>query len=119
MTSLKPGKGASLDLTEETLDFLQGAFEDMWNAAVAKDELEDENDDRNALNDLIDKGKSIQYLKDLRGSAQGWTPAQDTYGTKLYKSLPWNDGEMRVTVVLTKQGSLKVDVRFWFDAEGM
>jgi hypothetical protein len=112
---LRPGKGAHLDLTEETLDFLHGCFEDMWNAAVSTAEASSA--DSKSLDELIDSEQGMQYLKDLRGSAEGWKPAQDKFGTKLLKALPWGDGEMRVTVVLNSQGSLKVDVRFWFDPD--
>jgi len=115
MTELRPGKGAFLPLTEETLDFLHDCFADLWNAAVAKDE-NDPNDAR--LDELIDAKNAGEYLKDLRASATHWKPSEDNFGVKLHKALPWNDGEIRVTVVL-KNDKLKVDVREWYDADSI
>jgi hypothetical protein len=112
MATLRPGKGAHLDLTEETLDFLRNCFEDLYNAAGEADAT-----GKGGLDELIDSGTAMQYLKDINASATHWKKAQDNFGTKLYKALPWGDGEMRVTVVLNGQGSLKIDVRYWYDAE--
>jgi hypothetical protein len=114
---LRPGKGAHLDLTEETLDFLHSALEDMWNAAVSTAEASVSDGEGKSLDELIDTESGMQYLKDLRGSAEGWKPAQDKFGVKLYKALAWGDGEIRVTVVLNSQGSLKIDVRYWYDPD--
>lgn len=111
--NLRPGKGAHLDLTEETLDFLHNCFTDLWNATGEGEMYKDSP----ALDTLIDSGEGMQYLKDINSSATHWKKAKDDFGTKLYKALPWNDGEIRVTVVLNKQGSLKVDLRYWFDPE--
>jgi hypothetical protein len=117
--NLRPGKGAHLDLTEETLDFLQSTFMDLWNAAATAEEVEkNDGDDRTPLDELIDSGEGMQYLKDVNNSATHWKKAKDKFGTKLYKALPWGEGgEIRVTVVLNSQGALKVDVRYWFDPE--
>lgn len=119
-SNLLPGKGAHLDLTEETLDFLQSCFTDLWNAAVTADDLKitestEDGEHTATLDELIDSGNGMQYLKDINASATHWQKAQDKFGTKLYKALPWGDGEIRVTVVLNSQGALKVDVRYWFD----
>jgi hypothetical protein len=116
--NLRPGKGAHLDLTEETLDFLHNCFEDLWNACCLTEDAVAANGDV-ALDELIDSGNGMQYLKDINASATHWKKAQDNFGAKLYKALPWNDGEIRVTVVLNKQDALKVDVRYWFDPEQM
>lgn len=111
-SKLQPGKGCHLDLTEETLDFLQSCFMDLWNAAGTGDA-----EDNPTLDTLIDSGEGMQYLKDINNSATHWKKSKDNFGTKLYKALPWNDGEIRVTVVLNARGELKLDVRFWYDPE--
>lgn len=113
-SNLRPGKGAHLDLTHEVLDFLQGCFTDMWNAAGVGTE---EDPEFPSIDELIDEGKGMEYLKDLSESATHWQKAKDKFGTKLYKALPWQDGEIRVTAVLNSQGALKVDVRFWYDPD--
>lgn len=111
-SDLRPGKGAHLDLTEETLDFLAQCFTDMREAAVIGEAVNE-----TPLDELIDSGKAIEYLKDINSSATHWRKASDKFGVKLYKALPWNDGEIRVTVVVNPKGSLKVDVRFWYDPD--
>jgi len=116
MGELRPGKGAHLDLTEETLDFLQGCFTDIWQAAVVGEEAA-ERSGETPLDELIDSGNGMQFLKDINASATHWKKAQDKFGVKLYKALEWGDGEIRVTVVLNGQGALKVDVRYWFDPD--
>jgi hypothetical protein len=115
MADLRPNpKGAHLDLTQETLEFFFNAFTDLWNAAG---EGTDTENGEPSIDELIDDGKGMQFLKDVNSSATHWKKAQDNFGTKLYKALPWQDGEMRVTAVHNKRGELKVDVRFWYDPD--
>lgn len=113
MADLRPGKGAFLPLTQEVIEFLHECIEDMWNAAGVGTE---EDPEFPSLDELIDAEDGLQYLKDLRASATHWKPSEDNFGVKLHKALPWNDGEIRVTVVL-KNDKLKIDVREWYDPE--
>ena len=113
MTVLRPGKGAHLDLTEETLDFFHNVFTDLWNAAG-----DGTAEDNPTLDTLIDSGEGMQYLKDVSAPATHWVKSKDNFGTKLHKALPWGDGgEIRVTVVLNTRGELKIDMRYWFDPD--
>jgi hypothetical protein len=109
--NLRPGKGAHLDLTMATLEFVHQCIEDLWNAAGDPEEADN-------LDTLVDSGEGMQYLRDIRNSATHWVATKDDFGTKLYKKLDWQDGEIRVTVVLNKQGALKLDVRYWYDPDG-
>jgi len=101
------GKGIMMDCTEETLDFLHGALEDLWNAAGEEGEL----------NTLIDEGRQLEFLRYIQGSAQGWRSEKDDFGTKMYKELQWSQQangtyrRYRITAVLTKRGELKIDFR--------
>jgi hypothetical protein len=112
--NLRPGKGCHLDLTQETLEFINEAVTDLWNAAGVGTKEEPEFP---SLDELIDSDNGIQYLKDVPYSATHWKKSKDNFGTKLYKALDWNDGEIRVTVVLNARGELKLDIRFWYDPE--
>jgi hypothetical protein len=106
----KPAKGFFGDLTEDSLNFLQGALEDIWNAAGDKGEL----------NDLIDEERGEEFIKNLLGSAQGWREERDAFGIKAYKDLAWTaqangtPQKYRVTVVWQpKRGTMHIDVRVW------
>jgi len=99
-------KGFYGDITEDTLNWMKDTIEAVWNAAGGEGEL----------NDLIDEGKSKEFLKNLYGSDHGWTKEADSFGTKLYKELIWGaqpngaKTKYRITVVLTPRGELKLDV---------
>lgn len=119
MAELKPGKGAFLQLNQEVLEFLNECFTDMWNAAgEGSEQGTEEQPCEPSIDELQDSGNGMQYLKDIRSSATHWIPTQDKFGTKLHKALPWEDGEIRVTVVL-KGNALKVDIRQWYDPESL
>lgn len=115
MGELRPGKGyfSSPGLNHELLEFLHGAFEDLWNAAGDPADQDPEFPD---IDTLQDSEQGMQYLKDIRSSATHWVPTQDKFGVKLHKALPWGTGEVRVTVVL-KDNNLFVDIRQWYDPD--
>jgi hypothetical protein len=115
MAELRPGKGAFLPLTSETIEFLHECITDVWNAAGVGT---DEDPDFPSIDELIDDFKAGEYLNDLKASATHWVLSEDNFGIKLHKALPWDDGEIRVTVVL-KNGKLKVDIRSWYDPDNI
>jgi hypothetical protein len=107
--SLLPGKGFHGDLTSETLNFFQQCFEDIWNTI---------GDDPESLDAAIDEREQkplMDFLRELHGSAAGWKQAKDKFGIKLYKAMPYGEGENRVTVVINSRNELKIDIRHWFD----
>lgn len=100
--TLKPGKGAHLDLTEEVI---------VWISQVIQEaELKYQSEDGDALQD---NGKGLELLKEFE--RLGWEREDDKFGKKAYRQLPWQEGAIRITVVLGKQGNLKLDVRYWYD----
>ena len=95
-----PGKGAHLVLNEDVLDFVNTCVDDV--KAAYSDEKHDS-----------DPAWVIAVLTDE--DLHGWTEEKDTFGRKAYRSMPYKKGELRVTVVLTKQNELRFDIREWFD----
>lgn len=59
------------------------------------------------------KGQAIKEAFDGLLAEEGWKKEVDDFGFKAYKSIPWEDGEIRVTCVYTKRRNLRVDVRHW------
>jgi len=99
---MKPMKGAHLVLNDDILGFLQDALVEVSHAYG--DDLADD-----APHEVIDALEK-----------NGWTKEQDSFGTKVYTArvYPVNgheQGELRVTVVLTKQDMLMLDIRVWGD----
>lgn len=75
------------------------------------------NRDNVTADELIDEGKQAVLLRALRGKSEGWEVLKDNFGTKVYKSLPWGEGEIRVGLVLTSRGALKIDIREWYSKD--
>jgi hypothetical protein len=114
MGPFAPGKGFYGDLTQKVVDFIKGATEEVW------DTYGDEGDDY-YFNEDTGAGAE-QFLKDLAGSAAGWTAESDKFGVKLYKALAWSsqaDGkptQYRVTVV-ARGNALHLDIRSWYQPQ--
>lgn len=94
---MAPGKGVHLVLNEEILIWLGDVLSKIENQY--SDELHDENP-----TEVLD-----------RLTESGWTKEKDGFGTKVYAAKPYRDNELRVTVVLTKQNELRLDIREWFE----
>jgi hypothetical protein len=50
--------------------------------------------------------------------AQAWQRQKDSFGDKVFREMPYKKGALRVTVVLTKQNELRLDLREWYTPEG-
>lgn len=96
---LFPGKGAHLVLNQEVLDFLRESLERIESG------YSDEDHDENPAG-VLDE---IANAEDTP-----WTSSKDNFGTKLYAAMPYKEGELRVTVVLTGKNELKLDIREWY-----
>jgi hypothetical protein len=99
---VKPLKGVHLELNESILGFIRSALDEV--ATRYSDEV----------HDVTPK----EVVEDL--SSDGWTVNFDGFGTKVSRSriYPVNgheEGELRVGVVLTPKGALKLDIRIWGD----
>jgi len=105
MAKLYPGKGAHLVLNEEILDFVRGTLEDI--NGVYSDEQHDESP---AL--VIDGLLDGEIMHE-----NTWTEENDNFGRKAYASKHYKEGELRITVVFTKRGELKLDIREWYQAD--
>jgi hypothetical protein len=98
-----PGKGVHLVLNEEIHGFLQEALSDI--ADCYTDEQHDSGP-KQVLDSLLATDDGL-----------GWTKEKDAFGTKVFAARPYKKGELRVTVVLTKQDELRLDIREWFEPE--
>lgn len=101
---LAPGKGIFADMVEESTDFFT------TRVTAAKQAYLDSGGDEYVDEEGSDK-MFIRIKQKL--TAQGWQYKEDKFGKKVYDSLPWGDGEYRVTVALTR-GVLKIDIRQWY-----
>lgn len=107
MAELKPGKGLHADLTEKNITFLQEALADLINPNLASpvvtysDTLHDEN-----------PKQVVEHLLKRDGWEDG---GKDDFGQKVYRSIETSKGELRFTVILTKKGELKLDIRTWYE----
>lgn len=98
--ALKPGKGLHSYINQEVLDFL------MKNLA----EVSQFYDDHQADED------SRVIFQALRSGAQPeWNYEDDSFGKKLWIGIPHAQGELRFTIVLSKKGELKLDIRAWYE----
>lgn len=101
--AVRPLKGAHLTLNEEVLNWIRTVLDDM--SEYYSDELAD-----NRPGDI---------LADLQQA--GWKFEDDKFGMKVYKTVPYNAGPnvrnsvLRITVVMTKNKELKLDIRPWGD----
>lgn len=101
MGSLAPGKGLHIDIVlnedngdAESMQYLRDAIGEAQHAITSSDGEE--------ILDFLDK-------------FYGWTREADAFGKKAYKPFPIESGgEIRVTVVLKKDGAVKLDIRTWY-----
>jgi len=105
VAKLLPGKGAFLILNDGVLQFQRTALMDI--AQVYTDDLHDTKP--KTVITLLCAGGDRFELK--------WEEVKDDFGHKAYASMPYKTGELRVTVVLTKQDELKLDVREWYNPD--
>ena len=101
---LYPGKGAHLVMNQEYLNFIDLVMSDI--AACYSDETHDA-DPRMIITALTSQDPDL----DLN---MKWTEEADNFGIKAYASTPYKKGEFRITVVLTKQNELRLDIREWY-----
>jgi len=96
-SGLKPGKGVHIDLTQRNLNFLRSTLQHV--AEIYSDELHDQ------------KPKEIlDYCK-----AAGFEFEEDNFGKKVFKRIEASKGDLRLTIILTKKGELKLDIRTWYE----
>jgi hypothetical protein len=116
-SKLRPGKGAHLHLSGDTLGFFTLALSEVYDV-LCKEGTRD-------LNEALDEMGAEALFKELKESVmdteaetpQHWHYVSDNFGKKLYTSMVWKSGEYRLTVVLTDNGDLKLDVREWYNPE--
>ena len=103
--ALAPGKGAHLVLNEMYQEFLARALEDIGNAYSDQ------------AHDTDPKAVITLLTETLEGDNRNfdWTLETDNFGIKAYASTPYKEGELRVTVVHTSRGELKLDIREWWN----
>jgi len=99
-SDLFPGKGTHLIINEEYLDWLGDQLR------VVRHHFDDEMADH-----------TPEYMIGALRE-EGWEYTKDKFGEKAYAKKPYREGELRVTVVLTKQNELRLDIREWFEPEG-
>jgi hypothetical protein len=104
-----PGKGAHLVLNEQILAFVQDTLAEV--RGFYSDEAHDV-DPQAVLNGLL----SLNETTD-RGDTFSWEEEKDNFGHKVLARMPYKKGELRLTVVLTKRGELKLDIREWFESD--
>jgi len=95
---LAPGKGAHLVLNAEILEFVREALTTV--DKYYSDEHHD-NEPGIVIDDLL--------------TEPGWSEEKDNFGRKAFTLMSYKEGELRVTVVHTKRGELKLDIREWFN----
>src|SRR5207245_2649969 len=95
-TDLKPGKGCHAVLNTAVVEFIIRAMDEL--AEIYTDERHD-SDAKGVVADLARR--------------PGWHAEKDNFGTKAILATSYPDGEFRITVVLTKRGELKLDIRPW------
>lgn len=101
---LRPGKGLHSILTQGVLDLLESSLEMISN--VYTDERHD-----------AEPGEILAELlaTTTDGDEVAWQEEKDNFGHKVFRMLPYKKGAIRVTVVLTKQNELRLDIREWYD----
>jgi histidyl-tRNA synthetase len=89
---LRPGKGAMLPLSGQTVELLEAFHEEAVPA--------------------IGAAGSFDELAQLLES-KGWKRLNDDFGQKVYRAVENGNGEYRLTIVKTKRDELMVDIRKW------
>jgi len=98
--SVLPGKGVHLVLNQAVLDFINSSLDEI--ELVYTDGDHDSN-----------PGMTIDAL--LESDMATWTEVNDNFGRKVYRSMAYKTGELRLTVILTQQDELRMDIREWYD----
>jgi hypothetical protein len=102
---MAPGKGVHAVLNQEVLDFVKACLEDI----------------ESCYSDEIHDSEPIDVINTLKGwdrdEDEKWSELKDNFGHKVFRIMPYKDQELRVTVVLTKQGELRLDIRQWYDPQ--
>jgi hypothetical protein len=99
-----PGKGIHLVLNEEYRNFVARALEDI--DQCYSDDMHDE-DPQQVIMALTSGDEDLALGK--------WGYEKDNFGVKAIARTPYKNGELRVTVVLTNKGELKLDIREWYE----
>lgn len=109
MSEFRAGKGFMGDAVYESVAFFKKAFAEIVEVFQTEFGPDGEFDG----DGWIDQGNSKDLVNELIAK-YGWEKEVDDFGYKAFKTLDWQGGQYRVTLVLTSRGSLKVDVRSWF-----
>jgi hypothetical protein len=113
MTTLKPGKGLHHTLTQEVLDFASRALENITDQY--SDKIHD-GSPKDVLDDLVDHGDFSIQPEEGPDVQFRWEREKDDFGDKAFVEMPFQEGALRITVVLTKKNELKLDIRSWYQA---
>jgi hypothetical protein len=104
---MAPGKGVHFVLTGKYLNWLRDALHDV--DVVYSDAA------HNVQPEIVVNTMTDPESDEISEFELQWERVKDNFGTKAFVSIPYKDGELRVTVVLSKQGELKLDIREWYD----
>jgi len=96
-----PAKGAHLELNDRYLAWLQERLVEI------DESYSDEDCEDKAFGPILDA--LLEY--------EGWTEEKDNFGRKVFASIGYKAGELRITVVHTKRGEIKLDIREWYEAK--
>jgi hypothetical protein len=96
-----PGKGLHIVLNQEGLDFIE--------ACLAEIRLVYTDGDH-------DESPKVVLEALLESDMAEWTEVKDNFGHKVFRGMEYKEGELRVTVVLTKQNELRLDIRTWLES---
>lgn len=97
----RPGKGAHLILTEEVSDWMSDIMYKVYEVTGSS-------------------STNITSPEELRDAfpEEDWRYEKDAYGHKMITAMELDEGqELRVAVILTPKGELRLDIRTWFDPE--
>lgn len=102
---LKAGKGLQLHLTEDMIEWLTATMDEVRTAFGSE-----------ATYIQLDEGEMA--LRARLGHVEGWFFESDKFGKRMVASYS-EDGEdssdeLRVAVIVTARGDLKLDVRTWY-----
>ena len=97
---MKPGKGLRADLSEGTIEFINDSIVEVGEAL-----------------DIFFHDDTCTDITVELESIYGWDREEDSYGKKAYASHGDDVHEIRVTVIETFKGDLKLDIREWYEEE--
>jgi hypothetical protein len=110
MTEMMPRKGVQFALNDRALAWVQNALDEI-------NEVYSDSEHDSAPREIL-----LKLLELREGNPEAelmleWSTSSDKYGEKVFTSLPFKNGqyddELRVTLVLTKNGELRLDIRMW------